>query len=412
MSGALRDAQSDRHPRAPNNRTRPESDASANANTRPEGVATLSLATSAEALVARNGPRLRSAVPPLTTARIRTRTCRGVSHTISVMGTDKGLRTSPLPVNGTRFLLGLHNTPLMPTVPPTFGSKDSQVSSAVVLCAGAPAVIHASELAGAPPSNGVSASLPLATTTYGSLVHAFPLRLPACALSRTSRSPPTRPAEHAYVRSITDVLDARASAATSVMDSAAQTSTVIPAKTPRRRGTRAIAEEVRATATTISSSTPYEFDGDLNEFEPFEVESGSRRQASPSAPRDGLELGVPTPVVRVLDLHPPATVGAIQARQLLRDDAFETELARRAIGPPRPRSTLTSRPVRPSSRSRRWNPLRPPADTTSVRDVDAWWAKLRDRAEVVEPLMDTPYGTRKFTIRDLGGNELGFVRED
>ena len=48
----------------------------------------------------------------------------------------------------------------------------------------------------------------------------------------------------------------------------------------------------------------------------------------------------------------------------------------------------------------------------SVRDVDAWWAKLRDRAEVVEPLIDTPYGTRKFTIKDPDGNELGFVRED
>jgi uncharacterized glyoxalase superfamily protein PhnB len=48
----------------------------------------------------------------------------------------------------------------------------------------------------------------------------------------------------------------------------------------------------------------------------------------------------------------------------------------------------------------------------SVRDVDAWWETLRDRAEVVEPLFDTPYGTRKFTVRDPDGNELGFVRED
>jgi catechol 2,3-dioxygenase-like lactoylglutathione lyase family enzyme len=48
----------------------------------------------------------------------------------------------------------------------------------------------------------------------------------------------------------------------------------------------------------------------------------------------------------------------------------------------------------------------------SVRDVDAWWEHLRDRADVVEPLYDTPYGTRKFTIRDPDGNELGFVRED
>ncbi len=44
-----------------------------------------------------------------------------------------------------------------------------------------------------------------------------------------------------------------------------------------------------------------------------------------------------------------------------------------------------------------------------VDDVDAWWLRLRDR-DVLEPLMDTPYGTRKFTIRDPDGNELGFVQ--
>jgi len=45
----------------------------------------------------------------------------------------------------------------------------------------------------------------------------------------------------------------------------------------------------------------------------------------------------------------------------------------------------------------------------SIRDVDAFWEELRDKVEVVEPLFDTPYGSRKFTIRDLDGNELGFV---
>jgi catechol 2,3-dioxygenase-like lactoylglutathione lyase family enzyme len=45
----------------------------------------------------------------------------------------------------------------------------------------------------------------------------------------------------------------------------------------------------------------------------------------------------------------------------------------------------------------------------SVVDVDAWWARLREDADIVEPLHDTPYGTRKFTIRDPDGNELGFV---
>jgi predicted enzyme related to lactoylglutathione lyase len=45
-----------------------------------------------------------------------------------------------------------------------------------------------------------------------------------------------------------------------------------------------------------------------------------------------------------------------------------------------------------------------------VDDVDAWWARLGSGADVVEPLADTPYGSRKFTIRDPDGNELGFVR--
>jgi predicted enzyme related to lactoylglutathione lyase len=46
----------------------------------------------------------------------------------------------------------------------------------------------------------------------------------------------------------------------------------------------------------------------------------------------------------------------------------------------------------------------------SVEDVDALWERLKDKVEVVEPPFDTPYGTRKFTIRDLDGNELGFVK--
>lgn len=45
----------------------------------------------------------------------------------------------------------------------------------------------------------------------------------------------------------------------------------------------------------------------------------------------------------------------------------------------------------------------------SVENVDALWEQLKDRVEVVEPLFDTSYGSRKFTIRDLDGNELGFV---
>ena len=46
----------------------------------------------------------------------------------------------------------------------------------------------------------------------------------------------------------------------------------------------------------------------------------------------------------------------------------------------------------------------------SVEEVDTLWERLRDQVEIIEALFDTPYGTRKFTIRDLDGNELGFTR--
>lgn len=58
-----------------------------------------------------------------------------------------------------------------------------------------------------------------------------------------------------------------------------------------------------------------------------------------------------------------------------------------------------------------------PAPATGARfnfevgDVDEWWARLGADADIVEPLFDTPYGTRKFTIRDCDGNELGFVQK-
>ncbi|GAB3768424.1 VOC family protein [Microlunatus parietis] len=45
-----------------------------------------------------------------------------------------------------------------------------------------------------------------------------------------------------------------------------------------------------------------------------------------------------------------------------------------------------------------------------VDDVDGWWARLTEQTDIVEPLFSTPYGTRKFTIRDPDGNELGFVQ--
>ena len=46
----------------------------------------------------------------------------------------------------------------------------------------------------------------------------------------------------------------------------------------------------------------------------------------------------------------------------------------------------------------------------NVADVDSLWEQLHDNVKVVEPLFDTPYGSRKFTICDLDGNELGFVK--
>lgn len=46
----------------------------------------------------------------------------------------------------------------------------------------------------------------------------------------------------------------------------------------------------------------------------------------------------------------------------------------------------------------------------AVENIEALWKQLKDKVEVVEPLYDTPYGTRKFTIKDLDGNELGFCR--
>jgi catechol 2,3-dioxygenase-like lactoylglutathione lyase family enzyme len=41
-------------------------------------------------------------------------------------------------------------------------------------------------------------------------------------------------------------------------------------------------------------------------------------------------------------------------------------------------------------------------------DTDALWEKLKDKVTVIEPIWDTPWGTRKFTIADPDGNELGF----
>lgn len=46
-----------------------------------------------------------------------------------------------------------------------------------------------------------------------------------------------------------------------------------------------------------------------------------------------------------------------------------------------------------------------------VDDVDSLWEHLKDEVNIVESLQTMPYGTRKFTISDLDGNELGFVQQ-
>lgn len=46
----------------------------------------------------------------------------------------------------------------------------------------------------------------------------------------------------------------------------------------------------------------------------------------------------------------------------------------------------------------------------AVKDVDELWERIKDKVDIIEPLFDTPWGSRKFTIRDLDGNELGFVK--
>ena len=45
-----------------------------------------------------------------------------------------------------------------------------------------------------------------------------------------------------------------------------------------------------------------------------------------------------------------------------------------------------------------------------VADLQSFWEQLKDKAEIVEPLFTTPYGSTKFTIKDLDGNELGFTQ--
>ncbi|SDQ79071.1 hypothetical protein SAMN05216232_3615 [Virgibacillus subterraneus] len=47
----------------------------------------------------------------------------------------------------------------------------------------------------------------------------------------------------------------------------------------------------------------------------------------------------------------------------------------------------------------------------NTNNVEQLWIELKDNVNVIEELFSTPYGTRKFTITDLDGNELGFVQD-
>ena len=47
----------------------------------------------------------------------------------------------------------------------------------------------------------------------------------------------------------------------------------------------------------------------------------------------------------------------------------------------------------------------------NISDVNALWNEIKDQVTVIEELSSTPWGSNKFTIRDLDGNELGFIQE-
>lgn len=46
----------------------------------------------------------------------------------------------------------------------------------------------------------------------------------------------------------------------------------------------------------------------------------------------------------------------------------------------------------------------------SVDNIDELWKNLKDKVTIVEEIETMPYGSRKFTITDIDGNELGFVQ--
>lgn len=56
----------------------------------------------------------------------------------------------------------------------------------------------------------------------------------------------------------------------------------------------------------------------------------------------------------------------------------------------------------------------PPSSTEEtaffVADVEVLWERVKDRAEVVEPLAMTPWGSYKSVVRDPDGHLLAFVQ--
>jgi predicted enzyme related to lactoylglutathione lyase len=44
----------------------------------------------------------------------------------------------------------------------------------------------------------------------------------------------------------------------------------------------------------------------------------------------------------------------------------------------------------------------------AVPDVEALWERVKERAEVVEPLARTPWGTYRFVLRDPDGYQIAF----
>ena len=47
----------------------------------------------------------------------------------------------------------------------------------------------------------------------------------------------------------------------------------------------------------------------------------------------------------------------------------------------------------------------------NISDVHSIWEEINDQITVIEEFSSTPWGSKKFTIRDLDGNELGIVRK-